>query len=157
MAEQPIKQVQAQIYIAAGGNWAPKTAGIANVILYHNAGAHAYRIIGLDGANTALNSSLSVGLQYSESSPTFHMWTDAAQQTYGLNFANGGAAASFSAEVKRAIQALSAPPPSSGGASSGGGPPPPPPPMDDAPPPSSGGGGALTLAEQIAMKKLKKN
>jgi len=155
MAETAVKQVQAQVYVAQGGNWAAKTAGIANIILYHNAGAHAYRIVGLDGATAALNSPLSVGLQYTESSPTFHMWTDAAQQTYGLNFADGGAAAQFSAEVKRAIQSLSAPPPSSGG-SGGGPPPPPPPPSDDAPTPSSGGSGApLTLAEQIALKKQK--
>jgi len=156
MAETAVKQVQAQIYVAQGGNWAPKTAGIANITLYHNAGGHTYRIVGLDGSNAALNSPLSAGLQYSESSPTFHMWTDAQQQTFGLNFADGGAAAQFSAEVKRAIQALSSPPPSTGGGGGGAPPPPPPPPSDSGPPPSSGSSGApLTLAEQIALKKQK--
>ena len=53
-----------------------------------------------------VNSILTTGTKYQESSATFHMWNDNSG-TYGLNFADGGSAGNFSKAVKNAVIALS--------------------------------------------------
>ncbi len=156
------------IFFSLHDSWKPLAEGVVNLYLYHHPANRSYRVIGMNGQQqVVINSSLFPECKYSHSNNVFHTWTD-IQFAYGIHFASEDLAKKFSADFAACLVALNKadggppPPPTAGAASAasaggGGAAPPPPPPDSPGPAPAPGGGGAgMSLAEQIAAKKLKK-
>ena len=93
-------------YDQGSQQWKPVDAAAINLYIYHNPSTGGRRVIGMTAAQQCVvNSSLAGDTAYSQSTATFHTWTD-KQFAYGANFADQGTASQFASDMAASINAM---------------------------------------------------
>ena len=87
-------------------SWQPVDSGVSSVYIYENPATGDFRVVGVtEGGDFVINSVIFPELVYTQSSESFHNWTDTIY-VYGLNFAALEDAAQFASTMQYCVSTL---------------------------------------------------